>query len=350
MSAMRLFRLLLCGLAIACLCPARAHAELKSIWGPNRLPDGHSAFRSYKRLHVDVLQRQLQWNLVATSRPAHPRDPEDPAYRWPDDVDTAAVQSHRYGIRLALMIKGTPGWENGGRGPGWQPSSARDVADFAIAAARHYRRVRYWMIWGEPARIGNFSPFTDAAASVGWYARILDRSYGALKSVRRSNVVIGGMTFSGQLPTLPAYLSDLRLPNGKPPRLDWFGHNPYGVRYPSLKKQAYNDRVRDMGDVDTLIGEVRKAYAPIHRRPKLWLSEFNVQSDHASSAFSFYVSRRTQASWLTAAYRIAHREPYVAGLGWYELLDTGAPNHLSGGLLTVDGKRKPAWAAYRAAR
>jgi hypothetical protein len=341
---------LLCGLALACLWPAAAHAELKAIWGPNTLPNGHSAFPTYKRLRVDVLERQLQWNVVATRKPAHARNPNDPAYRWPDDVDTAAVQSRRHGFGLALMIKGTPSWENGGAGSGHQPRSVGDVADFAVAAARHYRRVRYWMIWGEPARPGNFEPYaSDMGRAIRLYARMLDASYGALKSVRRSNVVIGGMTSDGQGPSLTDYLHMMRLPNGKPPRLDWFGHNPFGVRYPKLSAPTYNATVRDMSDVDTFSREIRQTYRSIHRRPRLWLSEFNVQSDHASGAFSFYVSRKVQASWLSAAYRIAHREPYVAGLGWFELLDSGAPYKLSGGLMTVGGKRKPAWSAYRRA-
>ena len=75
-----------------------------------------------------------------------------------------------------------------------------------------------------------------------------------------------------------------------------------------------------------------------------------MQSDHASSAFSFFVSRKQQASWLSAAYGIAHRASYVAGLGRYELLDTRAPYHLTGGLMTAGGKRKPAWYAYQRAR
>ena len=46
---------------------APAQAELKSIWGPNTLRDGRSAFPFYKQLGVDVLQIQIQWNRVATS-------------------------------------------------------------------------------------------------------------------------------------------------------------------------------------------------------------------------------------------------------------------------------------------
>jgi hypothetical protein len=205
------------------------------------------------------------------------------------------------------------------------------------------------MIWGEPTRPGNFEPLTSPRKAARRYARILDACYGALKSVRRSNIVIGGMTHDGEIPSIVHWLRWMRLPNGRPPRLDWFGHNPYGVRYPNLREKTYSPRVRDMGDLDTFHREIRRVYAPLHRRPKLWLSEFNVQSDHPSLAFSFYVSRRDQAQWLTAAYQLAHALPYVAGLGWFELLDQRGGSGLSGGVMTWNGKRKPAWKAYRRA-
>lgn len=344
--------LLLCGAALAAVAPASASAELKSIWGPDQLPNGRSAFPTYKALGVDVLQRQLQWNLAAPTRPANPRDPHDPAYHWPSDVDAAAMAARRYHIRLALMIKDTPSWANGGQVRNYAPLRARDVADFAVAAARHYRHVRHWMVWGEPALPGNFAPFSGTSrAGTRRYARVLDATYGALKSVRRSNIVIGGMTFDGQQPALRTYLRWLRLPNGRPPRLDWFGHNPYGVRYPRLRRSTYSPLVRDMSDVDTYVREIRRTYRRIHRSPRLWLSEFDVQSDRASRAFQFYVSRRAQARWLSAAYRIAHRESYVTGLGWFELLDEADDGHasLTGGIMDDHGRRKPAWYAYRRA-
>jgi hypothetical protein len=331
--------------------PGTAAAELKSIWGPNVLPNGHSAFPTYQKLGVDVLQRQLTWNTVAPTRPKHPRNPHDPAYHWPATTDGAAVETRRHGMRLALMIKGSPRWANGGRDPGWAPLNPRDVANFAIAASRHYYHVRLWMVWGEPGLKGNFAPMAQQPCpGAQLYARVLDRTYAALKSVRRSNIVIGGMSFDGEQPGLPQYLQCLRLPNGKPPRLDWFGHNPYPVRYPDLSLPIYNPVVRDISDVDTYVQEIRQVYRSIHRRPKLWLSEWNVQSDHPTYANVFYVSRRAQARWLTAGYRIAHSQRYVAGCGWFELLDQSGQYGLTGGLMTAKGKRKPAWYAYKRAR
>lgn len=342
-------------IALALCLPAGAGAELKAIWGPNKLPDGRSAFPTYRKLGVDVLERQLQWNDVAARRPRHPRNPNDPAYHWPADVDGAATGARRHHLRLALEIKGTPAWANGGKGPQWAPTHANDVARFAVAAARHYRRVHLWMVWGEPSLPGNFEPWPAKPNQMDRrYAQVVDATYGALKSVRRSNIVIGGSTWDGgPQPPLKQFLRWFRLPNGNPPRLDWWAHDPYGVRYPRLSRGTYSSFVRDMSDVDTYVKEIRHVYRRIHRRPKLWLAEFNVQSDRPSRAFSFYVSRKAQARWLTAAYRIAHREHYIAGLGWFELLDgSGARRDrpLSGGLMSANGRRKPAWYAYRRAR
>ena len=48
------------------------------------------------------------------------------------------------------------------------------------------------------------------------------------------------------------------------------------------------------------------------------------------------------------ANKIACRTPYVAGLGWYTLLDEpSAPGSLDNGLLDSAGRPKPAYAAYR---
>ena len=332
--------------------PASANASLKAIWGPDTLPDGSSAFPTYQSLGVDVLERQLSWSGIATRRPTHPRNPADPAYAWPASLDATIAQASRHGIRVALMVKETPGWANGGRSVARVPNRVGDFAAFVAAAARRYPHVRHWMIWGEPTRIGSFAPMSPKSRKgPRAYARLLDAAYGALKSVRRSNVVIGGMTWTLGVQPPATFLKRMKLPNGRPPRLDWFGHNPFSVRFPDIGKQPYYPGLRDISDSDTFVHEIRKVYRRIHERPRLWLSEFTVQADHANRAFSFYVSRKAQARWLAAAYRLAHRDRAISGLGWYSLVDEpDTKAGLTGGLLDANGNPKPAFAAYRAAR
>jgi hypothetical protein len=330
-----------------------ADATTKLIWGPNTMPDGASAFPLYRQLGVDVLQRQLNWAATAPSRPTRPADPQDPAYRWPAALDVAAAEAQRSGIRLALQVTGSPGWANGGRVPAAAPRRPQDYASFLRAAARRYPRVRHWMIWGEPTRPGNFLPMS-ASSPTGTrrYARLLDTAYVALKRASRRNVVIGGMTWTLGIVAPPTYVRWLRLPNGKPPRLDMWGHNPFSRRRPRLADRPYSRGVRDFNDIDTLSREVARAYRSRAKRPRLWLSEWTISSDRANRAYDFFVSREEQAGWITDAYRAVDGAPYVAGLGWFSLLDEApaGPNTLTTGLMTADGQPKAAFAAYARAR
>jgi len=320
------------------------------IWGPETMPGGTSAFPVYHRLGVQVLELQLSWARVASTRPANPADPADPAYAWPPSLEDAVEQAARYGIRLAVMVKDTPPWANGGRDPSWAPEDPADYAAFMQAASRRYPSVRYWMVWGEVTRPGNFNPMPSGSpAGPERYARLLDAAYGALKAVNPSNVVIGGMTYTLGLLSAPEFIRWMRLPDGRPPRLDYYGHNPYSARFPDLAEAPYTPGVRDINDIDTLEGELAGAYR--HRPggpPKLWLSEFSVSSDHANRAFAFYVSRAAQAQWATAAFRLVDSVSYVAGLGWYQLLDesSSVPENLTNGLMTAEGQPKPAFYAY----
>jgi hypothetical protein len=332
--------------ALLLVSAAPAQAEIKSIWGSTELNSGRSAFPVYRDLGVDMLQEQLVWNVVATSRPANPRDPRDPAYHWPANIDTAYKQTRRYGMRLALMVRGTPGWANGGRTPNWVPNRLADYTDFVIAAAKRYRRVRHWMVWGEPTRLAQFEPLSPGEPlGPRLYSQMLDRTYGALKKLRRSNIVIGGMTFTVGDVAPNEFVRLMTLPNGKPPRLDWFGHNPFTARRPDLHGKPLRPYTRDFDDVDTFYEEIRSHWKPRHHAPRLWLSEFCVPS-HKTQTFNFHVSPKTQGRWLADAFRIAHTKPWIAGLGWFNLQD----NQSYCGLLTERGAKKPSYRAYKRAR
>jgi hypothetical protein len=346
----RLTAVLVLGALAALLFPASSPAALKMIWGPNTLPDGQSAFPVYQSLGVDVLERELPWSDVAPTRPKHPTDPKDPAYHWPASVGAGLFQAVRSKISFAVMVRSTPNWANGGRGVGYAPTRPKDYADFMKAASRRYKSVKYWMVWGEPTRKGNFEPMSNkSSAGTRRYARLLDAAYSALKFVDSKDVVIGGMTWTLGVVAPPKFLKWLRLPNGRPPRLDMWGHNPFSRRFPSLGDHPYYPGVRDINDVDTLETEVRRTYARTGRKPKLWLSEFTISSDRANRGYDFFVSRDEQAQWITAAYKLADSVPYVAGLGWYSLFDDPAtqPDGLTTGLMTNEGEQKPAFAAYQ---
>lgn len=325
-------------------------AAQKAIWGPTQLPDGSSAFPVYRELGVDTLQLPLVWANVAQTRPSAPTSPDDPAYQWPADLDAALDAARTNGVEIALRVDWSPGWANGNRGGEWAPNDPKDYADFLTAASRRYPSVRVWMIWGEPNLVYRFQPnLEDDPVSARTYAPLLDAAYASLKSVSAENIVVGGMTWSGGTVKPKQFLRWMRLPSGRPPRLDWYGHNPFPFRFPNLLQSAMAGGWRDISDLEVLSREVREVYASLGVRPKLWLSEFTIQSDHDSDTFpSLFVSQAEQARWLAAGYEIANSLDSVEALGWFTLFDQPeSPRSTNWGLLEDTGERKPSYAAYQ---
>jgi hypothetical protein len=358
-------RLLLLLVALVALAlPAAAEAgpsRKKAIWGPATV-NGRSQFHYYRDLGVGIWQDSISWAAVAPRRPAHPRDPADPAYHWPAELDAAIAEGRRFGIQTALTLMFAPRWASGHRAPRWAPRKPSDFADFAYAVSARYPSVRHWMIWGEPTRAFNFMPLIPETRdrpltrrmkkAPHLYARILDASYAALKRRSRRNLVIGGNSFTtGDISSLN-WIRNLRLPNGKPPRLDLYGHNPFSKRLPRLRGPSLGHGFADFNDLDVLAGWVDRwlAHPRGKRRINLFLSELFWPTDHPNHEFDFWVERKTAATFLTAALRITRRWSRIYTLGWFSLYDD-PPNpegdEVNRGLLTYRGKKKPAYFAYK---
>jgi hypothetical protein len=335
--------------------PVAKSAPLKGIWGP-ATRDGVSLFPVYRQLGDKLYEDDLHWNLIALRRPKHPRDPHDPAYAWPAEVTSAVAQARRYRMQVALQIIGSPRWANGGKAPKWAPHRIGDYADFAIAAARRYPSVHLWMIWGEPSRSHNFRPLTPARPFVPLtgkqliaphlYSRMLDAAYGALKAVNRANLVIGGMTDAAASISTQQWIENMRLPDGRPPRLDLYGHNPFSIRAPNLANPPSPGGQIDFSDLGRLTALVKSNLGrPENPSPRLFLSEWTIPTG-VDNEFNFHVDPRVQARWIEDALRIAARTPSIYALGWIHLYDDPPAN--AGGLITASGAKKPGFFAWKA--
>lgn len=332
----------------------------KAIWGPTTRA-GKSQFPIYRELGVGIYQMTISWGAVAPQRPAGPRNPADPAYRWPADVDYAIGEGRRYGIAVSIVISGAPPWANGGRDSRWAPKKPADFADFTVAAARRYPRVRRWMIWGEPSKMGRFQPLVPAAGrhlsasqkrGPRRYARILDAAYAAIKRVNRRNIVVGGNTWTGGEVTPLNFIRAMRLPNGRRPRMDLYGHNPFTARSPDLRGTPLRHGYADFSDLDTLARWLdRSGYrTPKGKKLRLFLSEFVIPTDHKNRELNFWVDRKTQAQWLKRALRITRKWSRIYTLGFLGLYDD--PPQADGlevnrGLIDQQGHKKPAYYVYK---
>jgi hypothetical protein len=345
--------------AALCLAPAAgaAPSRKKAMWGPTQV-NGQSQFPIYRDLGVGIYEMIVRWDEVAPTRPSNPADPNEPAYHWPASADYAIREGQKYGIKVMLMLIGAPRWANGNRSRVWAPKHPADFAAFAGAASRRYPQVRRWMIWGEPTRRTSFRPLAverhrgrrlTRSQSKGprLYARILDASYGALKKVSRRNLVIGGNTFTVGDISPHNFIRSMRLPNGKPPRLDLYGHNPFTARRPNLRNPPSGSGFADFSDLDTLARWLDQNLR--HKGVPIFISELTWPT-HRNDAFNYHVTRKTQASWLSAALRITRRWRRIYTLGWFRLYDEpprADNNQPEFGLLDWKGKRKPSYYAYR---
>lgn len=335
--------------------PGAHGAAVKAVWGPG-VVSGVSRFPIYRDLDVRIYQDHLFWNAIGHRRPRRPTDPRDPAYRWPAEVDQAVAEARRYHIAVALQIIGAPAWANGGKPWNWAPRDPRDYADFAAAAARRYPSVRLWMVWGEPSRRTDFEPLEPARHRSGplgvhersaphRYARILDAAYGALKGVSRANVVIGGMTYSTGEISAGQWIENMRLPDGRPPRLDMYGHNPFSYRDPSLSNPPSGEHNMDFSDLGRLSKLVDRCLGrPGNRHPKLFLSEWTVPTAD-DQEFNFWVDPLVQARWIADSLRIGRQLSSIYAVGWIHLYDEPPVSY--GGLLTADGAKKPGYYAFK---
>jgi hypothetical protein len=215
-------------------------------------------------------------------------------------------------MQIALTITNAPRWANGGHPARYAPKHAADFADLAVAAARRYPSVHIWVAWQDASRAPGFS----AKA----YAQLLDKTYGALKSVsKRNKVAGGGSTASGAA----KWIRGLKA-GGRAPRLDYYAHDPSTHKLTAKALKAVETAVRRR----------------FHATKPLFLGAYTLPTTGAH-----HVSPATQAADLKAALRLARTTPYVFTLAYDGLSDE---DHTDGrGLLEADGTKRPAYAAFR---
>jgi hypothetical protein len=103
------------------------------------------------------------------------------------------------GINVVGSIQTTPAWASGANrnAPDWYwqvPNNPQDFADFASAAAAHYKgKIHYWEIWNEPDVDITFK--CNGCDKPAFYARMLALSYSAIKKADpTATVLIGGLS------------------------------------------------------------------------------------------------------------------------------------------------------------
>ena len=339
------------------------------------------AFPLMRTLRTQVLRVNLYWGSawgragtglgVARRRPSDATDPDDKAYDW-SLYDRTIRNAAKYRVKVMLAIFGTPGWANRGNGPNIPPASMTDLRDFAYAAATRYGgsfvpanaepdseplpAVRYWLAWNEPnnpvflrrqyRKVGGRYVMQSAID----YARICNSIYEGVKSTLFAGQKVGcGATAprgnnaprSGRASISPlAFLRASKSAGMK--RFDAYAHHPYygsALEAPTTRPKAKT--AVGLGNIDDLIKELTRLYG----KKRVWITEYGYQTKPPDRVFG--VSYAKQAAYLRQAYGLARKNPRIDMMLWFLLRDQIDVGGWQSGLLTLGGKKKPAFTAFQ---
>jgi Glycosyl hydrolase catalytic core len=344
-----------------------------------------TTFSTLVNLRAQIIRMNLDWNLIATKRPATPTDPADPAYHW-SSYDSVLLNAAKNKIQVLFTIMGTPRWANGKlKGTNVAPRRAADLRYFALAAAKRYSgsfkrddgtklpAVRKWLAWNEPnnpvflrpqwgkvgrrcTKVKNHRCVRYAAryAPVGAkaYVAICTAVWSGIHASHLAKEVVGcGATdpqgnnaARSRRPSISptAFLQDLHNYGLKRAHFDVYAHHPYYSRpneSPAMKPKG--KQTVTLGNISVLTKELGKLYG----NKKLWITEYGYQTSPPDRTFG--VSWTKQAKYLTQAYAIARKNPRITMMLWFLLRDEGRLSGWQSGLFTAAGKKKPAYNAFR---
>ena len=369
---------MLLGAAVSLALPGQAAASKRMAVGifddASVFGSPQTAFPTMKSLNVEVVRMLLTWggrDGVANKRPARPTDPADPAYEW-GRYDRAIEGASRAGMEVLLTIVGTPAWANGGQGPQRAPSSATTLREFSYAAARRYSgtfldtasgrilpRVEMWLAWNEPNNSVFLQPQFERVggtwrmAAPAAYAQICNAVYGGVHAAGGPERVACGATAprghndpTGPRPSIAplTFLQEAKRMGLRD--FDAWAHHPYyGGPWETPTTRNVGSHAIGLGNIDTadLPGD-----PPL--RPQAALDHRIRLPDKPPDEHLRRQLDRNRPQYLRQAYEIARANPRIDLFTWFLLKDSPSPDSWQSGLITTDGRKKPAFAVFAGLR
>jgi hypothetical protein len=284
---------------------------------------------SARLLHAKIVRADIPWSAL---EPLGAQRINARAQAFTDRLVSDAAAA---GIRVSATVASTPCWASSapssllrrcrpgreGKAAAWPPRSPADYAAFvAYLAARYGTQLAAIEVWNEPDQANE--DYFAGPHKAERYAAVLKAAYPAIKLADPNVPVLGGSLVGSNGVFLRALYAA-------------------GIRgsYDGLSVHFYNLTLASL----RAIHEVQLAFGD--SKP-LWLDEFGWPScwpRHRIEQEQACVPAQTQASNLAAIFAALRRSSYVAAALVYKLQDSAFEAF---GLLSVQGSRKPAFAAF----
>jgi hypothetical protein len=296
------------------------------------------------RLHADWVRIWVSWE---TMQPAPGRYEEHVL----EGVRGAVAAAKARGLKVLAVVTGSPAWASGGRGGIAPPSDPRTFGAFMGGIAGRLPAVDAWELWNEPDSPGFFAGAPDPAT----YAAMLKAAYPAIKAAQPGDAVVTGGLVGNDMDFVEQLYR-----HGAQGSFDAVGVHTDTACLTNHPRRFYRDERGRIGRY-TFTG-YREVHAVMSAHgdgaKPIWMTEigWNTQSTRRRSCNTgawagkkrIGVSPRRQARFLTAAYRCAAADPFVAVAFWFGLQDIPRAHHARGyGLYRRGGRAKPAARAFR---
>jgi hypothetical protein len=332
------------------------------------------AFNQLKSLRAGVVRITLDWASVARRRPGAPADPASRAYNW-TAVDNVVTKAAKQKMRVVMAIYGTPRWA--GPAKNRLPRRITDLRLFAFAAATRYSgtyevevgeneparslpAVRHWLAWNEPNNPVFLKPQwkkvggTWRPQSAYDYAKICSAIWAGVHSTGLANEKVAcGVTgprgndapASSRPSTSPlVFLTWLRRAGLK--RFDAYAHHPYyGSKTEKPTTMPTSKKSVTLANIGLLINQLNRLYG---RSKRLWVTEYGYQTRPPDRLFG--VSYATQAKYVHQAIAKAKKTRRIDMFVWFLIRDERRLSGWQSGVVTVNGRRKPAYRAFQTVR
>lgn len=336
-----------------------------------------------------IVRIDIGWPVPNTPRrPAgfDARNPADPHYDF-TRADAAIRDAAAHGLRVLASFTGAPRWAEGARRPKdampgtWRPDP-RAIEAYGAALARRYSgafpdplrpgsalpRVEAFQVWNEPNIPKYLSPqwIGRRPASPGWYRLMLNAFYRGVKSqAPRALVVTAGTgPFGDALPggrlmptrfwrellcvdTDGAHLRGRRCAGAA--HFDVLSHHPYSVGSPTRRALNGDDvSIPDLAKLRAVLRAAERgggALPRIHHR--MWVTEVSYDSSPPdpdgipAARHARFLEQTLYLLWSAG----------VDTVIWFQIRDQPPdPSYIAtnqSGVYTLDGRPKPALAAFR---
>jgi hypothetical protein len=260
------------------------------------------------------------------------------------------VAARDHGIRIVLGVYGRAAHAPRTR------AGREDYCRFVRNVLLRYGEIRDVVIWNEANSDTFWRPRESASAG---YAALLARCWDVLHAaVPDVNVV----TTTAASHDAAAFIRDVaaayRASGRQRPLFDTAGHNPYPL-HPGESPTTRHEVYLGQGDYDRLVAVLDESYAGTAQpATPVWYLENGFQTTVARGRRPRYRGRESvsgtvgpgeHATQLATALRLAYCQPRVGAYFNFLLVDEPLLEGWQSGLLWADWRRKPAFAAYRAA-